>query len=52
MNRTNSKPKNNTINKSLIKINSIINSIFTLNQPTLLNKLETCSKIVNQLLQN
>lgn len=41
-----------TIDPTLMKINELINSIFAMNQPTLVDQLQTCSKIVSQLLQN
>lgn len=41
-----------TIDPTLMKINELINSIFAMNQPTLIDQLQTCSKIVSQLLQN
>lgn len=35
-----------------MKVNEVINSIFALNQHEIIDQLQTCSKIVSQLLQN
>jgi|688.fasta_scaffold626250_1 hypothetical protein len=52
MSRSEHKPLTNTINAPLMKVNEIINSIFALNQSSLFDQLQTCSKIVSQLLHN
>lgn len=40
------------IDTPLMKVNELINSVFAMNQYEMVDQLQTCSKIVSQLLQN
>lgn len=52
MSRTDIKNPHNNIQLPLMKVNELINSIFAMSQHEIVDQLQTCSKIVSQLLQN
>lgn len=52
MNKGQSRQSRQPIQIPLIKVNEIINSIFAMNQGTVVEQLEICSKMGGQLLQN
>lgn len=52
MSRSDSKQSNNNLELPLMKVNELINSIFAMNHHEMADQLQTCSKIVSQLLQN